>query len=524
MESWRAYWPRLSDRPPLIFLIASAHHMTMTNGRDAGGLEAPLAPGGATPMGRSERMSHLFFVAPHELDKNHALFNVLIRRSIWFVRLRWLVPPTMVAVAAAAWLLGLRFHVVGVLCVATFVLCYNVVFSLLRNRVVTGSSAYVEKFTHAQVAADYAAMFALIHCTGGISSPLILFLLFHIILAAILLPPVSAWVFSAAAVLGLVCIALVSHVTGVQHVLQHGSILLAPITDRTLTVVVLSCFTAAAFTTAYVCTNILRMLRRSMLDLVESQSTLKRVGDERERFMLTVTHNLRAPVAAAMSHVDLLIGNYLGSLTEQQHGHLDRLQSRLRSLLDTISELLAVARYRYEVRQIQRLPVDLARLSEQVFRVFVERCEQKGMKLTIDCPSDESLLVIGDAKLLEEAMENLVSNAVKYTAHGQITLTLCRAEPWIMIRVEDTGMGIPSADQGKLFTEFFRAHNARALDAGSTGLGLTIVKQTVEQHGGSIEVRSHEGSGSVFTIWLPVIEDEEATESTKPETQLPHIT
>ena len=303
VASKRAYWPRLFDIPLLIFFIALAQHMSMANGRVAGGLGGPRVPGGSPLIVRSERMSHLFFVAPHELDKNHALFSVLIRRSIWFVRLRWLVPPTMVVVALTAWVLGLRFHLVGVLCVAAFVLCYNLVFSLLRNRVVTGSPSYVEKFTHAQVAVDYAAMFALIHCTGGISSPLVLFLLFHIILAAILLPPVSAWVFSAAAVFGLVCIALASHVTGVQHVLQHGSVLLAPITDRTLTVVVLSCFAAAAFTTAYVCTNILRMLRRSMLDLVESQSALKRVGDERERFMLTVTHNLRAPIAAAMSHV-----------------------------------------------------------------------------------------------------------------------------------------------------------------------------------------------------------------------------
>ena len=111
----------------------------------------------------------------------------------------------------------------------------------------------------------------------------------------------------------------------------------------------------------------------------------------------------------------------------------------------------------------------------------------------------------GDAGRLQHLLENLVSNAIKYTPDGgKVRVDLARDECGrVRVEVRDTGIGIPESAQSRLFTEFFRAPNAKACDAVGTGLGLVIVKEIVEQHGGTLSVESAEGRGTLFTVLLP---------------------
>jgi signal transduction histidine kinase len=181
-----------------------------------------------------------------------------------------------------------------------------------------------------------------------------------------------------------------------------------------------------------------------------------------------------------------------------------KLQRRLHGLLDTTSELLAIARHRNAARETRRAPVDLGALATRIHQVFLERAKQRGLTLALEVVGEgDALQVIGDEQLLEQAIENLVSNAVKYTREGRVTVRVSRSGPNVVVEVEDTGIGIPDAARGKLFSEFFRAKNAKDVDPGGTGLGLAATRQTVLEHGGSIEVDSRENAGSRFTIALP---------------------
>ena len=107
--------------------------------------------------------------------------------------------------------------------------------------------------------------------------------------------------------------------------------------------------------------------------------------------------------------------------------------------------------------------------------------------------------------MMEQMLENLVSNAIKYTpSGGSVSLTLGVGESnHLRIEIRDTGIGIPAEEQAQLFGEFFRASNAKAVSEHGTGLGLAIVKQTAELHGGTIRVESKESEGSTFTVDLP---------------------
>ncbi len=442
--------------------------------------------------------------APFQLDEKQPLFRVLVRRSLWFVRLRWMVPPAMALAVGLGHLLGLEFEAAGILWVALVILLYNVVLWAVRSRIARGHRVSVERFTWAQVSLDYLAMFALIELTGGISSPVSVFFLFHIILAAMLLRPLSAWMCATIAVVGLVTITVHDALSGVQHALRFHGVALAVSMEPRLVAVALALFAAAAYITTFLSTTVLRELRLTTLDLFESRSALVSASAERDRFMLQVTHNLKAPVAACVSFTEVLGDDYLGPLNEKQREYLVRLDRRLHGLLDTITELLAVARHRNAVRTMRRVPVEMNALATRIHHVFSERARQKGIDLLLEKPqAAEPLVVLGDEQLLEQVVENLVSNAVKYTQKGHVALRLARDGALVVLEVKDTGIGIPSAELPRLFSEFFRAKNARALDPGGTGLGLTTAKETIEQHGGILEVASEENVGSCFSMKLP---------------------
>ncbi len=118
--------------------------------------------------------------------------------------------------------------------------------------------------------------------------------------------------------------------------------------------------------------------------------------------------------------------------------------------------------------------------------------------------AEEMLIIEGDAARLEQVLQNLVQNAIKYSpTGGPITVELSRDCQRVRLAVTDRGIGIPAADLPRVFTRFHRARNAEALHITGFGVGLYVVREIVRLHGGEIEVASQEGQGSTFTVWLP---------------------
>ena len=226
---------------------------------------------------------------------------------------------------------------------------------------------------------------------------------------------------------------------------------------------------------------------------------------ERTQFMLQVAHNLRAPLSAGLSMMELLQDGYMGTVTDQQKEYLQRIESRLGSLDQTIGELLTIARARDWSHEIPDVVVDLDGLAAYTERLFSDDAASRGIAFTVTIEEDLPQIDSG-TELLEQVMENLVSNAIKYTPEGgSVNVHFGRQEAdTIEIRVEDTGIGIPVNEQEKLFQEFFRASNAKRHTTTGTGLGLALVKQTVERHKGDVQINSTEGEGTEVIVRLPI--------------------
>jgi signal transduction histidine kinase len=231
---------------------------------------------------------------------------------------------------------------------------------------------------------------------------------------------------------------------------------------------------------------------------------LKRLDKAKSWFLLKASHELRSPLNSIQSITRTLSQGFLGELTDQQKKMLARIEARAGALANSIGDLLVLAKGKAELSTSELEKIDFCALLGENVRFFETMAEEKGVRLEVSCPSDPAAAVVyGRREGLQTVISNLLSNAIKYTPkEGRVSLSMKPAEDKVVFEVSDTGIGIPENEQDSLFSEFFRATNAKNLAETGTGLGLSIVKSTVEQHGGRIEVQSREGQGTTFRVLL----------------------
>lgn len=170
-----------------------------------------------------------------------------------------------------------------------------------------------------------------------------------------------------------------------------------------------------------------------------------------------------------------------------------------------IASLLDVSRISMGKLSIERAPVDLGAL---VRRVIAETQPTAELHRLVSRLPEDRLVIIGDELRLEQVIQNLISNAVKYSPHGgPVTVQLEQRDWYAWVSVTDQGIGIPRASLARLFQRFYRAENADQRRISGMGIGLYVVKEIVDLHGGTVGVTSTEGEGSTFTVCLPLLEE-----------------
>jgi signal transduction histidine kinase/DNA-binding response OmpR family regulator len=229
---------------------------------------------------------------------------------------------------------------------------------------------------------------------------------------------------------------------------------------------------------------------------------LKELDRIKSEFVTTVSHDLRSPLTAILGYVELI--ERAGQVNEQQQDFIRRVQISVQQITELVTDLLDLGRIESGVDTVREsTPISvLARYAVEGLRASAE---DKGVKLEIDLA--ESLpLISGDPIRLRQMIGNLLENSIKYTEPGgRVKIDADSEDDQVIIRVMDSGAGIPPADQPYLFDKFFRGSNAPNETPG-TGLGLSIVKSIVEHHDGRIWVESKMGHGTTFTIVLPAEE------------------
>ena len=243
--------------------------------------------------------------------------------------------------------------------------------------------------------------------------------------------------------------------------------------------------------------------------LAEEKARLEELDKAKVAFIRLVTHELQAPINAISTYLDLIINGYIPP--EEIKEFLERAQTRAKEQIKLITDLLEYGRLK-EVKTVgvpEIIQMDMV-LIESIEQLKAEAKEKK-LEISTEIPANLPPVYM-IAEQVKSVWTNLISNAIKFTpTGGKIYIGLQRVNSHLHGYVRDTGIGIPDDAKDKIFSDFYRAKNAKSLSIPGTGLGLAIVKHIVEKAEGKIWYESEIGSGSSFYFSLPIADNHDVT-------------
>ena len=230
----------------------------------------------------------------------------------------------------------------------------------------------------------------------------------------------------------------------------------------------------------------------------------KKLDSSRREFVANVSHELRTPLTNVKGYTETLLdaGDELDG--ETRRNFLQVIYNESDRMTHIVKDLLTLSQLDYGKMDMEMSPIPVKLIVQNIASAML--IEARGQGLTLETKLEEPLpLILADRNRMEQVIANIVSNAIKYNRPGgTVTLSAFSQEDKVVIKVQDTGIGIPQEDIPRLFERFYRVDKARSRERGGTGLGLAIAKEIVEQHQGTIGVESQLDAGTTVTITLPV--------------------
>lgn len=417
------------------------------------------------------------------------------------IRLRWVAGlGILMATVVAREVLAIDLKTLPLILLGLGVLAYNSALSMACYQI-DSPAERVRKLAWVQIILDWGAMAALVHLTGGVTSPAIVFFAIHAALSGTILLPWQTRVLTGLAILMVAGLAWLERLGALPHItipqLGIGTTLYKDVTFIAAEVLFFG-------TTLIVLSEL--VTRRAQL-LRQREERIRQLYEARSMFLRVATHELRAPLAAGLSLMRNIELGYAGEFNEQQAAIIKRVSSRLDGLRTLIDDLLTLASS--QEANVAQMPLERVNVRD-VLQKIVERerpsAEAKHITLNSQLDPQPGWVMAGDVGMAI-ILGNLINNAIKYTPDGgQVTVSysLVRLSHTVEIVVRDTGIGIPADELPNIFNEFFRARNVKAAQINGTGIGLSTVRTLVDRYHGSITLQSEEGQGTTVRVSLPL--------------------
>src|SRR6476659_546093 len=250
-----------------------------------------------------------------------------------------------------------------------------------------------------------------------------------------------------------------------------------------------------------------------LFDEIQDKSRqLAEASQHKSQFLANMSHELRTPLNAILGYTELIIDGIYGETPEKAQAVLKRVESNGKHLLGLINDVLDLSKIEAGQLKLSLTDYSMKDVVYSVFSAVEPLATKKKLDFKVDVPPDMPP-GYGDGQKLTQVLLNLAGNAIKFTDAGEVVIKVSAANGSYTVAIHDTGPGISTADQAKLFQQFQQADNAITKTKGGTGLGLAISKRIIEMHGGSISVDSSVGQGSTFTFTLPITVERQAMPS-----------
>ncbi len=247
----------------------------------------------------------------------------------------------------------------------------------------------------------------------------------------------------------------------------------------------------------FLCSFVFIPSKEELIIVLHDITEFKKLEKIKKDFVVNVSHELRTPLTAIKGYVETLEEETKGS---SRH-YLEIIKKHTERLINIVGDLLLLSELEEKGLTSIKEKVDLEEIAKDVFKVFTQKAKEKGLKLDLICECKS--VIKGDPFKLEQMFINLIDNAIKYTEKGEVSVLLKQNDNEVIVKVKDTGIGIPKEHLDRIFERFYVIDKSRSKKLGSTGLGLSIVKHIVLLHNGRIDVKSLPDLGTEFMITFP---------------------
>lgn len=250
-----------------------------------------------------------------------------------------------------------------------------------------------------------------------------------------------------------------------------------------------------------------REQHQAMAQLIQTREEAERANNAKSDFLAMMSHELRTPMNGVLGMLQLLETT---EMTDEQHEYAALASESTEHLLKVINDILDFSRIERSALELEHIPFNLAELISSSAQAFQHSAAQRGLDLQLRLPPGmESLQVKGDPTRIRQILVNLIGNALKFTEQGSVTVepqwqALDHELLWFTCSVRDSGIGISTESLELMFNAFQQADSSISRRYGGTGLGLPIARTLAERMGGTLRAQSEEGSGSVFTLEIPL--------------------
>ena len=431
----------------------------------------------------------------------------LIESLLRFINLRWIIVVGICITSIFARLvLKISLPLTPILFITFCILIFNVVCIYFQKNV----KSY-EGFANLQISVDWIALVFLVHYTGGTESPVIFYFIFHVIIAAILLSKKDCYLQTGFAALLIISLSILEYFSIIHHV-HIQELFPNPVYDNGIYLLSIIFFSITSlYISAYLATSVNSRLRKReneiltlKNDIADAYNKLEAIDREKSEFTYKVTHELRSPLSAIQSLLKSIEEGYAGDISQKAMDLITRSEKRTSFLLTLVNDLLDLVSGKIgKPKEGDTKSIDINVAVKNTLHLMQEKTKAKNLKIIIKATPEPSYLKIVPDDL-DIILTNLIDNSVKYTEQGgTISINSIITNKEIKLEMADTGIGIIKEDLNKIFNEFYRSKNAKAVELRGTGLGLSIVKNLIKQYRGSIDVMSEIGKGTTVTISFP---------------------
>ncbi|MGA8264609.1 MAG: HAMP domain-containing sensor histidine kinase [Ignavibacteriaceae bacterium] len=461
------------------------------------------------------KRAEMISLVPSWARNYDAFWDAIRKRNLWFIKLRYgAVIVLFLFLILAKFVLGIQFsneQIFALISINLFIFIYNIFFHIYRRKIkIIPGKFNPLHFSLLQMNLDICALYLLVYYTGTIESPLYMLLIFHMIIGSLVLPGVVIYSIAAMVIVGFSVLVFLEYSHSVIHY-SLGGLLAYPIySDLNYCIAFTVIFAFSIIISVLLTNRVAQQLYIMEQDLVESIEKINAAESDKQRYIINVIHEIKTPLTAVQSFLDVVLEKMAGPLSEKVEEKLKRAKIRSLEAFELINNILKISKLRL-FNELNRENIQVESIIQDILNKLNDTLKGKRITVIVNDEREFKRSISADKFLIEIVISNIIGNAVKYVGeNGKIIVTLTETENDIEIDICDNGIGVPESEYEKIFDDFYRASNIKSLGFEGAGLGLPAVKHIVEKHSGNIFVESpsnigtKENPGTCFRITIPI--------------------